>query len=141
MRLLPERNDDGGGRPSQGQAEPERRGDRRRHHQYLPVRDLPAHPRGHPRRRGPARQRDELAMSRVAHFDRRSFLASVAAIGGALALGFEIPFGPRGIHASSFRREITAWSVIDPAGTLIIRVATSEMGQASLTALPILVSA
>src|SRR2546428_381611 len=52
MRLLPERNDDGGGRPSQGQAQPERRGDRRRHHQYLPVRDLPAHPRGHPRRRG-----------------------------------------------------------------------------------------
>src|SRR6266540_2167739 len=117
MRLLPERNDDGGGRPSQGQAEPERRGDRCRHHQYLPVRDLPAHPRGHPRRRGPARQRDELAMSRVAHFDRRSFLASVAAIGGALALGFEIPFGPRAIRASK-----------------------SEMGQGSFTALPMLVA-
>jgi len=79
-------------------------------------------------------------MSRVAHFDRRSFLASVAAIGGALALGFEIPFGPRAIHASSFRREITAWIVIEPDETVIIRVAKSEMGQGSFTALPMLVA-
>src|SRR6516162_6892153 len=140
MRLLPERNDDGGGRPSQGQAEPERRRDRRRHHQYLPVRDLPTHPRGDPRRRGPACQRDELAMSRVAHLDRRAFLASVAAVGGALALGFEIPFVPRAIHASTPAREITAWIVIEPDETVIIRVAKSEMGQGSLTALPMLVA-
>ena len=40
-------------------------------------------------------------MSRVAHLDRRAFLASVAAVGGSLALGFEIPFGPRAIHAST----------------------------------------
>src|SRR5262249_21122406 len=112
--------------------EPERRGDRRRHHQYLPVRDLPAHPRGDPRRRGPARQRDELAMSRVAHVDRRAFLASVAAVGGSLALGFEIPFGPRTSHASIPAREITAWIVIEPDETVIIRVAKSEMGQGIL---------
>src|SRR5262245_39161691 len=140
MRLSPERNDHGGGRPSQGQAEPERRGDRRRHHQYLPVRDLPAHPRGDPRRRGSARQRDKLAMSRVAHLDRRSFLASIAAVGGSLALGFEIPFGPRATHASTPAREITAWIVIESDETVIIRVAKSEMGQGSFTALPMLVA-
>src|SRR6516165_3657301 len=140
MRLLPERNDHGGGRPSQGQAEPERRGDRRRHHQYLPLRDLPAHPRGDPRRRGTARQPDKLEMSGVAHVDRRLFLVSVAAVGGALALGFEIPFGARAVHASSSPREITAWIVIEPDETVIIRVAKSEMGQGSFTALPMLVA-
>src|SRR5262245_46075561 len=79
-------------------------------------------------------------MSRVAHFDRRTFLASVAAVGGSLALGFEIPFGPRAAHASTPAREITAWIVIEPDETVIIRVAKSEMGQGSFTALPMLVA-
>jgi len=79
-------------------------------------------------------------MSGVKHVDRRSFLASVAAVGGALALGFEIPFGARAVHASSAPREITAWIVIEPDETVIIRVAKSEMGQGSFTALPMLVA-
>jgi len=79
-------------------------------------------------------------MSGVAHVDRRSFLASVAAVGGALALGFEIPFGAPAVHASSAAREITAWIVIEPDETVIIRVAKSEMGQGSFTALPMLVA-
>src|SRR5216684_4045047 len=116
MRLLPERRHHDGGRPSQGQTEPDRR------------------------RRGTARQPDKLAMSGVAHVDRRLFLVSVAAVGGALALGFEIPFGARAVHASSSAREITAWIVIEPDETVIIRVAKSEMGQGSFTALPMLVA-
>src|SRR5262249_34669440 len=131
----------GGGRPSQGQAEPGRRRDRRPHHQYLSMRGLPAHPHGDPRRRGTtARQRGKLAMSGVTPGDRRSCLASVAAVGGALALGFEIPFGARAVHASSAVREITSWIVIEPDETVIIRVAKSEMGQGSFTALPMLVA-
>src|SRR5262249_13009497 len=129
-----------GGRPSQGQTEPDRRRDRRRHHQYLPLRDLPAHPRSDPRRRGTARQPDKLEMSGVAHVDRRSFLVSVAGVGGALALGCEIPFSARAVHASRAPREITAWIVIAPDETVIIRVAKSEMGQGSFTALPMLVA-
>ena len=39
-------------------------------------------------------------MSRVPHINRRAFLASAAAAGGALALGFDIPFGPRAARAS-----------------------------------------
>jgi isoquinoline 1-oxidoreductase subunit beta len=79
-------------------------------------------------------------MSGVAHVDRRLFLVSVAAVGGALALGFEIPFGARAVQASSSPREITAWIVIEPDETVIIRVAKSEMGQGSFTALPMLVA-
>ena len=74
------------------------------------------------------------------HLSRRCFLASAGAVGGALALGFEIPFGPRPIRASPSAREITAWIVIEPDDTVIIRVAKSEMGQGSFTALPMLVA-
>jgi isoquinoline 1-oxidoreductase subunit beta len=79
-------------------------------------------------------------MSGVPQIDRRSFLASVAAVGGALALGFEIPFGPRAGRASVPAKEITAWIVIEPDDTVIIRVAKSEMGQGSFTALAMLVA-
>ncbi len=79
-------------------------------------------------------------MSRVLHLDRRSFLASIAATGGSLVLGFEIPFGTRATHAAVSPREITAWIVIEPDETVIIRVAKSEMGQGSFTALPMLVA-
>jgi isoquinoline 1-oxidoreductase subunit beta len=79
-------------------------------------------------------------MNRIAHLSRRSFLASVAAAGGSLALGFEIPFGPPATRASTGAREITAWIVIEPDDTVIIRVAKSEMGQGSFTALPMLVA-
>lgn len=79
-------------------------------------------------------------MSGPASIDRRSFLASVAAVGGSLALGFEIAFGPRPARASAAAREITAWIVIEPDETVIIRVAKSEMGQGSFTSLPMLVA-
>ena len=79
-------------------------------------------------------------MSRVLQPDRRSFLASIAAVGGSLALGFEIPFDTRAVQASVSSREITAWIVIEPDETVIIRVAKSEMGQGSFTALPMLVA-
>jgi isoquinoline 1-oxidoreductase beta subunit len=79
-------------------------------------------------------------VSRVLHLDRRSFLASIAATGGSLVLGFEIPFGTRATHAAVSPREITAWIVIEPDETVIIRVAKSEMGQGSFTALPMLVA-
>jgi len=46
-------------------------------------------------------------MSRVPRMNRRAFLASAAAAGGALALGFDIPLGPRTIRASESVSEIT----------------------------------
>jgi isoquinoline 1-oxidoreductase beta subunit len=72
--------------------------------------------------------------------DRRAFLVSVAAAGGALALGFDVPFGPQIVQAAAGAPEITAWIVIQPDDIVIIRVARSEMGQGTLTALPMLVA-
>jgi isoquinoline 1-oxidoreductase subunit beta len=75
-----------------------------------------------------------------APIDRRSLLASVAAAGGSLALGFEIPFGPEPAGAADGASEITAWIVIARNDSVTIRVAKSEMGQGSFTALPMLVA-
>src|SRR3954467_4451844 len=75
-------------------------------------------------------------MNEVPQLNRRSFLTSVGVVGGALALGFEVPFG----HTSESAQEITVWIVIEPDDTVIIRVAKSEMGQGSFTALPMLVA-
>ena len=71
--------------------------------------------------------------------DRRSFLASVAATGGGLVLGFAIPAPPNVARDASVP-EITAWIVIRPDDTVTIRVARSEMGQGVSTALPMLVA-
>jgi isoquinoline 1-oxidoreductase beta subunit len=71
--------------------------------------------------------------------DRRAFLLSAAAAGGALTLGFDIPFGARA-RAGDATAEITAWIVIAPDDRVTIRIARSEMGQGITTALPMLVA-
>jgi isoquinoline 1-oxidoreductase beta subunit len=66
--------------------------------------------------------------------NRRAFLASATATGGALVLGFDIE-----AHAAD-AAEINAWIVINPDDSVIIRVARSEMGQGVSTSLPMLVA-
>src|SRR5882762_7506048 len=79
-------------------------------------------------------------MTGTATINRRSFLASAAAVSGGFSLGFGIPFGGTAAKAADSVPEVNAWVVIRPDDTVVIRIARSEMGQGSLTGLAQLVA-
>ena len=79
-------------------------------------------------------------MNYVPQINRRSFVVSAAAFGGGLALGMDLPFGPKVIRAADGSPELTAWVVIKPDDGVVIRIARSEMGQGSMTGLAQLVA-
>ena len=75
-------------------------------------------------------------MNYIPKIDRRSFVVGTAAAGGGLALGLNLPFGgPDVVRAQDGSPEVTAWVVIRPDDTVVVRIARSEMGQGTLTGL------
>src|SRR6267143_3330514 len=72
---------------------------------------------------------------------RREFLKVSTAVGGGLALELTVP-APVFAQAASQTKgpELTAWLVVNPDNSVLIRVARSEMGQGSSTGLPMLVA-
>jgi len=79
-------------------------------------------------------------MISVPRINRRTFLVSSAAVGGGLALGLRLPFGPEVVRAADGSPEVNAWVVIRPDDTVVIRIARSEMGQGTITGLAQLVA-
>jgi isoquinoline 1-oxidoreductase subunit beta len=80
-------------------------------------------------------------MTYMPRMNRRTFVVSAAAAGGGLALGLDIPFGgPNVIRAADGSPEVTAWVVIRPDDSIVIRIARSEMGQGTATGLAQLVA-
>src|SRR5256885_11645581 len=72
---------------------------------------------------------------------RRDFLKVSAAVGGGLALELCVPASVLAQAASKGKGpELTAWIVVNPDNSVLIRVARSEMGQGSSTGLPMLVA-
>jgi isoquinoline 1-oxidoreductase beta subunit len=73
-------------------------------------------------------------------FTRRKFLISGAAVGGGLALGLRLPFGPEVVRAADGSPEITVWVAIRPDNTTLIRAVRAEMGQGTITGLAQLIA-
>ena len=73
----------------------------------------------------------------AAKVSRRKFIVGTAAAGGGLALGFRLPAlnSAQAQGAGAADPEVTAWVVIKPDDTCVIRIARSEMGQGTLTGL------
>src|SRR6185436_6310612 len=74
------------------------------------------------------------------NMNRRSFIISSAAVGGGLALGLRLPFGPELVRAADGAPEITAWVVVRPDDTVAVRCVRAEMGQGTITGLAQLVA-
>ena len=70
---------------------------------------------------------------------RREFMKASVAVGGGLALEFSFPLAAKAAGRSS-STEVNAWVVIHPDDRVVIRIARSEMGQGSYTALAQLVA-
>ncbi len=79
-------------------------------------------------------------MTSIHEIDRRSLLASAAAIGGAFVLGFELPIRSDTARAADGAPEINAWVVVHPDDSVTLRYPRAEMGQGSYTALPMLLA-
>lgn len=75
-------------------------------------------------------------MARTVRLDRRAFVVGAAALGTGLTVGVQVRGSGRDVvRASDGAPELTAWIVIRPDDSVVVRMARSEMGQGTLTAL------
>src|ERR1700740_2549436 len=80
--------------------------------------------------------------------NRRDFLASATAVGGAMVLGFHLPTASAQAapvagepwYRDAMAPEINAWITVAPDDTVTIRVAQTEMGTGVFTSCPMMVA-
>ena len=73
------------------------------------------------------------------NINRRGFLKASVALGGAFSLEFSFPLAAMAAHGMP-APEVNAWVVIHPDDRVVVRIARSEMGQGTYTALAQLVA-
>jgi isoquinoline 1-oxidoreductase subunit beta len=85
---------------------------------------------------------NNIIRGNAAKLSRRTFVVGSAAVGGGLALGFNVPLGtsPALAQAANAGTEVNVWVAIKPDDTCVIRIARSEMGQGTITGLAQLVA-
>jgi isoquinoline 1-oxidoreductase beta subunit len=85
---------------------------------------------------------NNIIRGNAARLSRRTFVVGSAAMGGGLALGFNVPLGtsPALAQAANAGTEVNVWVAIKPDDTCVIRIARSEMGQGTITGLAQLVA-
>jgi isoquinoline 1-oxidoreductase subunit beta len=85
----------------------------------------------------------------VASLSRRHFIVTAAPVAGGLLVGIVIAPGKAGAAAISKQpwtdndyapHEMDAWIAIDPDDSILMRYQRSEMGQGSMTALPMIIA-
>src|ERR1700680_197332 len=128
VRLLPERDDRGDDRAAREASASDRCADRRFAHQYLPVRNVRSH-----------QGRDQE--SRRCRMKRSTFVATSAAAGGALVLGFEFaPSGRVASFADAAPTRLVGFVTVASDETVTIVQPQAEMGQGVQTSIPMLVA-
>lgn len=85
--------------------------------------------------------RETRPTERIDH-DRRTFLKISAVAGGGLLIGFHLPALWREVEAAQRSDELTpnAWIRLGTDDSVTLRVASSEMGQGVMTAIPMLLA-
>jgi isoquinoline 1-oxidoreductase beta subunit len=68
-------------------------------------------------------------MTDAPRISRRAFIVATTALGGGLAIGINPFSSAAAVRAADGSPEITAWVVIRPDDTVVVRIARSEMGQ------------
>ena len=97
----------------------------------------------------PQQPEGKTAPENTTDMDRREFLATTAAVGGAMVLGFwmppiaeaaSVPVAPQPWYREATVPEINAWITIAPDDTVTIRVGQTELGTGTLTVNPMMVA-
>ena len=140
VRLLPVRPDHERGRSAQEQTEADARRDRRAHeHQPLPLRNLPTHcPRDRTRIAGGLTMTQHATMERHT-LSRRQMMIGVAGLSFAVALDGPLA-GAATLAGERAGRALSPWVSIAKDGTITIMSAATEMGQGSMTSLPLIIA-
>ena len=123
--------------------QPTRARDRRAHErEHLPLRNLSAH-----RARGRTRRAGGLAMtqhirvqSASVSMSRRQVMVGAAGLSFAVALGTSGSAAAAALAAERAGKALSPWVTIAPDGTITIMSAATEMGQGSMTSLPLIIA-